>query len=70
MEKSVIIIDNFYDNPNEIRDKALQTDFSVTGNHPGQRTQPFLNDYIKKGIETGDFRPNPRKVSIRALRFG
>lgn len=52
MEKSVIIIDNFYENPNEIRNIALQSEFSVTGNYPGQRTEPFLNDYLKEGIET------------------
>lgn len=52
MEKSVIIIDNFYDNPDEIRRMALKSDFSITGNYPGQRTEAFLNDYIKETIET------------------
>jgi len=52
MEKSVIIIDGFYNDPNEIRNTALKTNFSVRGNYPGQRTEPFLNDFIKERIET------------------
>jgi hypothetical protein len=51
MRKSLIIVDDFYNDPDEVRAMALKADFSVRGNYPGQRTQPFLNDYIKEKIE-------------------
>lgn len=50
MAYSLVIIDNFYNNPDEVRDFALQQDFGVKGNYPGQRTQPFLTDSVKEHI--------------------
>lgn len=40
--------DNFYDNPMEVRKFALNQQFEVRGNYPGQRTVPFLTESIKK----------------------
>ena len=48
--RDLIVIDNFYNNPKQVREFALQQDFNVDGNYPGHRTKPFLNqgivDYI------------------------
>jgi len=48
MLTSIIITDDFYSNPNEVREFALQQEFKVRGNFPGQRTESFLNDDTKK----------------------
>ncbi len=43
-----IIKDNFYNNPEEVRNYALSLDFDVAGNYPGLRTrscvEPFLTN--------------------------
>ena len=44
MEVNVIIIDNFYQDPDEVREFALSQEFGVRGNYPGNRTESFLND--------------------------
>ena len=46
-----MIIDNFYGNPDAVRNYALQQEFNVTGNYPGKRTAPYLPEDVKKGIE-------------------
>jgi hypothetical protein len=51
MQISAYIIDNFYSDVDEVRQFALQQDFSVRGNYPGPRTETFLNDSIKNTIE-------------------
>ena len=45
------IIDNFYDNPDEVRDFALNQEYSVYGNYPGKRTVPHATDEIKSKFE-------------------
>lgn len=40
MQTSLIITDDFYSNPDETREWALQQDFNIVGNFPGQRTPP------------------------------
>jgi|TARA_B110000879_G_scaffold196247_1_gene265694 hypothetical protein len=50
MAYSSIIIDDFYDNPDEVREFALAQDYGVEGNFPGNRTIPFLNDSTKNYI--------------------
>lgn len=50
MAYTSIVIDDFYSNPEEVREFALAQDFNVTGNYPGARTVPFLNDDVKKHI--------------------
>lgn len=47
---NLIIIDNFYGNPYEVRDHALQQEYDVTGNYPGRRTKSMINDSTKAGI--------------------
>jgi hypothetical protein len=49
-----IIFDNFYQNPDEIREYALGLDFNVKGNYPGARTTPegsIQRDYLKQYFE-------------------
>lgn len=50
MKLSLVIVDNFYRNPDELRSMALHADFSERGNYPGQRTVPYLNDEITRAI--------------------
>jgi len=48
---SLIIIDNFYNNPMDTRNYILTQDFEVRGNYPGQRTQSYANDELKATIQ-------------------
>ena len=40
MNTNVIITDNFYTNPDKVREWVLEQSFDVRGNYPGQRTKP------------------------------
>lgn len=51
MKTNVLIIDEFYTNPDTVRDFALQQEFTVTGNYPGQRTKTFLTPDVKDAIQ-------------------
>lgn len=50
MDVSAICIDDFYIDVNAVRDMALNMDFGVRGNYPGQRTEPVYNDSVKEII--------------------
>ncbi len=50
MRVNSLVIDDFYSNPYEVRDFALEQDFDVTGNFPGFRTKPFVNEDLKESI--------------------
>lgn len=50
MTLNLIIVDDFYNDPDKIRSIALSSDFSGRGNYPGRRTQPYLNDEITRAI--------------------
>ena len=50
MDTSIIITENFYNNPHEVRQHALNQEYKVRGNYPGLRTISFLNDSIKNTI--------------------
>ena len=50
MAYSLLVIDNFYSNPDSVRQFALSQSFDVVGNFPGKRTKPFLNDDTKEWI--------------------
>ncbi len=45
--KNIIIIDNFYNDIDDVRIMALQQDYNVEGNYPGLRTKSFANENIK-----------------------
>jgi hypothetical protein len=51
METNLIITDDFYQNPDEVREYALSQEFSVRGNYPGQRTSPVFYDGLKNSIQ-------------------
>lgn len=48
--QNLLIIDNFYNDVEEVREMALNQDFCVRGNYPGQRTIPMTNDSVKQLI--------------------
>lgn len=48
---SSLIVDNFYENPDAVREYALSLDFNVTGNWPGSRTIPYLPLSVKQKIQ-------------------
>ena len=50
MAYSLIIIDNFYNNVDQVREFALAQEFGVRGNYPGQRTIPMASDSVKEHI--------------------
>jgi hypothetical protein len=47
MQTNVIVIDDFYSNPDGVRDFALQQEFAKRENFPGIRTRSFLNESTK-----------------------
>jgi Family of unknown function (DUF6445) len=51
MELTCLIVDNFYSNPDSVRNFALSQPFDVKGNFPGSRTKPFFTDDVKEAIE-------------------
>jgi hypothetical protein len=50
MKLNLVIAENFYDNPDDVRAFALSQPFDVIGNYPGARTKPFMNDTMKAAI--------------------
>jgi hypothetical protein len=51
MNVNLIIIDDFYSNPDAVRKFALSQEFNIKGNFPGVRTKEFLTDDVKEVIE-------------------
>lgn len=47
MQSNFIIIDDFYSNPDLVRNFALAQSFDVRGNYPGARTTSFLTEDVK-----------------------
>jgi hypothetical protein len=45
MEISTIIVDNFLDNPDSVRESALASNINITGDFPGFRSNPSSQDY-------------------------
>jgi hypothetical protein len=50
MRINSLTIDNFYENPMEVREFALKQDFKVRGNYPGLRTDTFLTEEMKETL--------------------
>lgn len=59
MNVSLVIVDDFYTNPDEVRNFALSQSFDVKGNFPGARTKSYFNDDMRLAIE----RVMPRYVN-------
>ena len=51
MKTNLIITDDFYIYPDKVREFALDQEFTVQGNYPGQRTPPFFYDDLKRAIQ-------------------
>lgn len=47
----IMVFEDFYKNPDKIRDFALNQEFKVVGNYPGKRTESFHEDYHKEMFE-------------------
>jgi hypothetical protein len=47
----ITVIDDFYKNPDKIRDFALKQKFNIGGNFPGKRTTGFKEQYHKEMFE-------------------
>lgn len=45
MEVTALIIDNFLDNPDAVRNSAISLDFKTVGNFPGKRTDRADKNY-------------------------
>jgi hypothetical protein len=52
MRTNVLIVDDFYSNPDSVRDFALQQEFKVQGNFPGLRTATFLTPDVKETVQS------------------
>ncbi len=52
MRTNLIVVDDFYNNPDEVRNFALGQSFDVNGNYPGSRTKTFLNESTKETIQS------------------
>jgi hypothetical protein len=52
MKTNLLITDNFYSDPDSVRNFALQQKFDVTGNYPGARTKSFLTPDLKETVQT------------------
>ena len=48
---SLVVIDNFYNNPMQTRNYILSQEFNVRGNYPGQRTISYASAELKHIIQ-------------------
>lgn len=48
---TIMVIENFYNDPMHIRNIALKLPFEVRGNYPGLRTKPHIEEGTKERIE-------------------
>jgi hypothetical protein len=51
MVTKLIIADDFYESPIDVRNFALSQEFDVTGNFPNARTKSFSNENVKTTIQ-------------------
>ena len=51
MKINSIIVEDFYVDPDSVREFALSQPFDVVGNYPGARTATFFNDSVKEVIQ-------------------
>lgn len=52
MRFNSLVIDDFYSNPIEVREFALKQEYKVRGNYPGLRTESYLNEPLKKTLQS------------------
>ena len=51
MRKEIVVVDGFYDDPEGIREFALNQKFKVSGNYPGTRTETFVGGGVREHLE-------------------
>lgn len=51
VKASLIVVENFYNNVDDVRKYVLTQDFSVKGNYPGQRTVSHATEDLKNIIQ-------------------
>jgi hypothetical protein len=51
MQVSAIVVDDFYNDVDAVREMALGMEFGVRGNYPGQRTVQVYNEGVKNLIQ-------------------
>ena len=51
MRTNLVVVDDFYSNPDGVRQFALQQEFKQRETFPGPRTQSFINDDVKTTIQ-------------------
>ena len=52
MRREIIVIDGFYENPEQIRKQALEMNYSVSGNYPGTRTESLPGGDVREFLES------------------
>ena len=52
LDLKYLVIDNFYDNPIEVRNFALQQDYFIKQYHPGKRSHSFANIGHKNAFQS------------------
>ena len=50
-DTNLIVVDNFYEDPDKVREIALSQEFDNFGTYPGGRTQPFMVESIENAIQ-------------------
>jgi len=63
MDVNAICVDNFYNDVDKVREMALNMEFGVRGNYPGQRTEPVFNQGVKDAIN-GIIRPYAGNITM------
>ena len=48
---NLLVIDNFYKNPLQVREFALNEEFTVNGNYPGTRTKSYATEQLKEILQ-------------------
>lgn len=51
MKPAIIVLDDFYQDPNDIRKIALTSSFDVSGNYPGVRTKGYNDGGVMEAFE-------------------
>lgn len=50
MRKNIIVVDDFYNNPKQVRSFALDQDFYIKGNYPGKRTEAPTTEKLARSL--------------------
>lgn len=57
MQREIIVVDDFYNDPDAVREAALGEEFTVSGNYPGRRTGSHATEALRRifeGLISGD----------------